>query len=74
LTELRQAMNDARTCSRDYEAAEDEQGRATNAAFSRKWLNKARKIILKTSEHDIFGAIEVAHLTAHIDQIIGDLK
>jgi hypothetical protein len=45
-----------------------------NAKKAKKWLDQARRNILSASEFNIFGAIDVAHLSAQIDQIISEIK
>ncbi len=74
LAKLQQELNDARIYSRDYEGADNPEDRMKNAAFARKWLKRAHRDMLSASEHNIFGAVEVAQLSAQIDQIIGGLK
>lgn len=74
LAKLRQGLNDGRIYALDYELSEMREEQLKNARMAKKWLEQARQSILKASESNIFSAIEVAHLTAQIDQIIGDLK
>lgn len=71
---LRQALADARIYARDYELSEMRDEQIDNAKKAKKYLGQARQNILKASEYNVFSAIDVAHLTATIDQIIGDLK
>ncbi|HET9721787.1 MAG TPA: hypothetical protein VFP32_02040 [Candidatus Saccharimonadales bacterium] len=74
LAQLGQNLLDIRIYVNAYEFSEDRQEQLDNAKTAKKWLTKARQYILKASEADIFGAIEVAHLSARIDQLIGELK
>lgn len=74
LAKLRQALIDARIYVHDYELSETREEQLQNAKTGKKWLEQARQQILKASEFNVFGAIDVAHLSAQIDQIIGDLK
>jgi hypothetical protein len=45
-----------------------------NSRKAKKWLDKAHQQILRASEFNVFGPIDVAHLTALIDQVKADLK
>jgi hypothetical protein len=74
LAELSQNLADIRIYINAYEFSEDRQEQLDNAKIAKKWLERARQNILKASEKDIFSAIEVAHLSAQIDQLIGELK
>jgi hypothetical protein len=74
LTELRQNLVDIRIYTNAYEFSEERPEQLENAKMSKEYLQKARQHILKASEANIFSAIDVAHLSAQIDQTIGDLK
>jgi hypothetical protein len=74
LAGLTQNLSDARIYAHDYEVSEMREEQLDNAKKAKKYLNQARAAILRASEFDIFGAVDVAHLTAQVDQIIGDLK
>lgn len=71
--ELRQNLADAKIYSQDYELSEMRDEQLDNAKKAKKWLSAARRQILKASEFNVFGAIDVAHLTAQIDQAKADL-
>lgn len=74
LANLRQALGDAQIYTRDYELAEMRDEQLANAKKAKKYLTQARQNILKSSEFNIFGAVDVAQLSAQIDQLIGDLR
>jgi hypothetical protein len=74
LSMLQQNLVDSRIYIRDYELSETREEQLDNSKEAKKWLEQARKNILAASEFNIFGAIDVAHLSAQIDQIISDLK
>lgn len=74
VAELRQSLTDARVYSQDYELSEMRDEQLDNAKKAKKWLSAARRQILRASEFNVFGAIDVAHLTAQIDQAKADLK
>jgi hypothetical protein len=74
LAGLRQSIADARTYSRDYELSEMREEQIDRAKKARKFLEQARQAILKASEFNVFGPVDVAHLTAQIDLIKNGLK
>jgi predicted Holliday junction resolvase-like endonuclease len=74
LTKLQQNLADSRIYTRDYELSETREEQLDTAKIAKKWLEHARKNILAASESNIFGAIDVAHMSAIIDQIIFELK
>lgn len=74
VVKLRQALVDAKIYIRDYELSEMRDAQINNAKKAKKWLEQARRQLLRASEFNIFGAIDVAHLSAQIDQIKADLK
>lgn len=74
LNELRQNLVDIRIYVNAYEFSEERGEQISNAKSAKKWLEQARQNILRASEDNIFSAIEVAHLTAEVDQTKADLK
>src|SRR5579864_4241759 len=67
LINLRQALADAKIYARDYEFSEMREEQLANAKKAKKYLGQSRQNILKASEFDIFGAADVAQLSAQID-------
>lgn len=74
VNDLRQSLADAKIYSQDYELSEMRDEQLDNAKKAKKYLGLARRKILRASEFNVFGAIDVAHLTAQIDQAKADLK
>jgi hypothetical protein len=74
VTNLQQNLRDARIYTGDYELSETRDEQVANARTAKKWLSQSRKNILEASEYNIFGAIDVAHLSAQIEQIMSELK
>jgi glyoxylate carboligase len=74
LNDLQQNLNDSRIYVTDYELSETREEQLKNIKIAKKWLNEAQKNILKASEFNVFDAIDVAHLSAKIEQITADLK
>jgi Na+-translocating ferredoxin:NAD+ oxidoreductase RnfC subunit len=71
LDSLRRELVDARLDVRDYELSETRQEQLAKALEAKRRLDHIRKLILAASEHDLFGAVDVAQLSAQIEQIIG---
>src|SRR4051812_15262951 len=69
LTELRQNLVDIRIYTNAYEFSEERPEQLQNAKMAKEYLGQARRHILKSSEANIFSAIDVAHLSAQIDQL-----
>jgi len=74
LADLNQSLIDSRIYSTDYELSETREEQLDNAKQAKHYLGVARKDILSASEHNIFNAVDVAHMTAIIDQVIAELK
>jgi hypothetical protein len=74
LAKLQQNLGDSRIYTNDYELSETREEQIYNAQYAKKWLDQARNNILSASEFNIFGAFDVAHLSAQIDQIISEIK
>jgi hypothetical protein len=72
--ELRQFLSDSKIYALDYELSEMRDEQVKNAKMAKKWLEQARQRILRASEHSVFGPVDVAHLTAQIDQAKADLQ
>lgn len=74
LADLAQNLTDAKIYSTDYELSETREEQLKNAKTAKKWLDQARKNILVASEFNVFGPVDVAHLSAQIDQTASWLK
>lgn len=74
MADLRQNLADARIYANDYELSETREEQMLNAKRARHWLRESASEILSASQHGVFSAIDVAHLSAQIEQIIGYLK
>ena len=71
---LKRLVGDVRLDIRDYEFAEDrvELQKASQRAIKR--LEKSRATILRVSEYDLLSAVDVALLSAKLDQLIEYLR
>lgn len=74
LAELQQDLVDARIYTQAYELSETADEQHATARAAKSWLAKAEKCILAASQYDIFGPVDVAHLSAQIELIIDKLK
>lgn len=74
ITQLKNEVVDARLDIRDYELSEtrDEQLRKAHVATRR--LEHIRKNILAASEYNVFSAVDVAQLSAQLEQIAENVK
>lgn len=71
---IKRQLEDVRLDARDYDFAETRAEQQRNAVAARKNLEKLRANILKASEYNLFGAVDVAMSSAHIEQLISDLE
>lgn len=71
---IRRLMADARLDVRDYEFAETRAEQMKYAKAGTQRLEEVRQRILLASEYNVFSAIDVAHQTATIEQIINQLS
>lgn len=71
--QLRNNLIDARLEIQDYELAETREDQLRNGAAAQKYLQKVRAVIAGNSLN-VFGAVDVAHLTAQIEQITDRLR
>lgn len=71
---LGQHLHDARIYAVDYELSETREEQVDNAKQARKYLKAASHAVLTASQHDIFSAIDVAHIIAVIEQVRADLR
>ncbi|HET9850329.1 MAG TPA: hypothetical protein VFP35_01755 [Candidatus Saccharimonadales bacterium] len=74
LEELEQNLADSKTYSQGWELSETRPEQTENARQARKWLASAQKNILAASQFNIFSAIDVAHLSAQIEQLKKQLR
>lgn len=73
IARLKNNLIDARLEIQDYELAETRDDQLRNAADAKKYLKKVR-VVISGNQLNVFGAVDVAHLTAKIEQIADRLK
>lgn len=69
LAKLKQSLTDTRIYAQAYSQAETKEDIFKNALAVKKCLSKTQACILSASETNIFGAIDVAHLSAQVEQL-----
>ena len=74
ITLLKSDLVDARLDVRDYELSETRDEQIKKATEAKKRLERLRKGILAASEYNVFSAIDVAQLTAQLEQIIENIE
>lgn len=70
---LKHQTADVRLYARDFELADTRTEQLGYAREGRRCLEDLRKNILAASQYGIFSAIDVAHISAHVDRLIGIL-
>jgi hypothetical protein len=73
LITIKHQLTDARLDVRDYEYAETRAEQLNHAKEAKERLEGLQENILKASESDLFGAIDVAQLSARIQHVITQL-
>ncbi len=73
IAQLKNNLIDARLEIQDYELAETREHQLRNANDAKKYLKKVR-IVISGNQLNVFGAVDVAHLTAKIEQIVEKLN
>ena len=71
---IKRQLTDGRLDARDYEYAETRAEQLQHAKAARESFTTIQKHILQASEYNLFGAIDVAHISARIQQIIAQLQ
>jgi len=71
---MQNGFSTARRYVLDFEGSEDSEEQAKGAKTGTKWLKLIRRNLLSASEYNIFSAVEVASLSAQIDQLIAELR
>ncbi len=71
---IRRLLIDTRLDIRDYELSETRAEQIHNRKTAHAGVEQLRSNVLLASEHDIFGAIDVAQLSAQLDEIVANLR
>lgn len=73
IKDLKTEVIDARLDIRDYELSETREEQLRKARESKKRLEHVRKLILAASEYNVFSAVDVAQLSAELEQIMDNI-
>lgn len=71
---IKRQLTDARLDVRDYEYADTRNEQQRYAVIARKTLDAVEHSLLQASEHNLFGAIDTAHISAQIQHIKEQLQ
>jgi protein subunit release factor B len=74
LAQLAQNLHDSRIYLNDYELSETREEQLKNAKNTKKYLAKAGGNIVAASQADVFKPIDVAQLSAQIEDLIERIK
>lgn len=74
IEQLVQNLADARVAATDFELSETDEDRASNAKLTVKWLTAAQRRVMTASQSDLFGPVDVAHLSAQMEQVITRMR
>ncbi|HEU4914730.1 MAG TPA: hypothetical protein VFT16_05025 [Candidatus Saccharimonadales bacterium] len=74
VTNLKHQLVDIRLDARDYEYAETRAEQLQHAKEGKQRLGQLEQSILKASEYNMFGAVDVAHISAGIEQLISGME
>jgi hypothetical protein len=74
VTVLKHQLIDARLDARDYEYAETRAEQLLHAKEGKQRLKELSQSILKASEYNLFGAVDVAQISARIEQLISGME
>ena len=67
---LKHDLADTRLDVRDYELSETRAEQLGKALVAKQGLERIRKSILTASEYNVFSAVDVAQLTAQVEEVI----
>lgn len=70
---IKQLLDHVRLGARDYDYADTRYEQEQSAVEVKQYLDQLQTAILKGSEYNLFGAVDVAHASARIQQIISRL-
>jgi len=73
LTDIKRIIVDARLDTRDYEYAETRAEQLKFGKIAVKRFETLRKMLVKASEYNLFSAVDIAQLSAHIEQLISQM-
>jgi hypothetical protein len=72
--QIKGLLADGRLDIRDYELSETRDEQLRHAAIARERLEQLRLNVLAASEHNLFSAVDVAQISAQVDEIVSNLR
>lgn len=72
--DIKQLFDHVRLGARDYDYADTRYEQEQSAVETKKYLEQLQAKVLKASEYNLFGAVDVAHASARIQHIISKLQ
>lgn len=72
--DIKQLFDHVRLGARDYDYADTRYEQEQSAVETKQYLEQLQAKVLKASEYDLFGAVDVAHASARIQYIISKLQ
>lgn len=72
--DIKQLFDHVRLGARDYDYADTRYEQEQSAVETKQYLDVLQAKILKASEYNLFGAVDVAHASARIQQIVSKLQ
>lgn len=74
VSQLKHQLVDVRLDARDYEYAETRAEQRRLTVEGKQRLEQLQKSILQASEYNMFGAVDIAQLSARIEQLMSDME
>jgi hypothetical protein len=74
VTNLKHQLVDIRLDARDYEYAQTRAEQLQHAKEGKQRLRQLQQSLLKASEYNMFGPVDVAHISAGIEQLISGME
>ena len=72
-TGIKQLFDHVRLGARDYDFADTRYEQEQSAVETKQYLEQLQAAILKGSEYNLFGAVDIAHASARIQQLMAML-
>lgn len=73
IVSIKQLLDHIRLGTRDYDFADSRYEQEQSAVETKEYLGRLQAAILRGSEFNLFGAVDVAHASARIQQIVSRL-
>ncbi len=71
---IKRLLDHVRLGTRDYDFADTKYEQEQSAIETKQYLEQLQALVLKGSEYNLFGAVDVAYASARIQQIVSRLQ